>query len=297
MRVALRIAYDGRDFSGHQRQPDARTVEGEGLAALRACRILEDPQRAFFRSASRTDRGVSALGNVIAFNAALRPDAVLGAFNGKAHGVWAWAYAPVPDSFHPRHAEERWYRYHLLGAPPLVRLRSAGSLFAGEHDFRWFTSDPAAGLMDLREVAVSRDQGMTLIDVRARSFRRGMVRRIVAAMLAYARREVALAEIRSALDGQRRDFGTVPPEGLVLMAVRYAFPFTTLLKPKVLDEWTRCGLDLALRSRFLRDLLASAGVPGTDFRRPPRPRLAPTAVPPDGFRATSLTRRNVSDRV
>ena len=99
MRVALRIAYDGRAFFGHQRQPDARTVEGECIAALRAAKILSDPGRAFFRSASRTDRGVSALGNVIAFDADLRPEAVLGAFNDKARGVWAWAYAAVAHTF------------------------------------------------------------------------------------------------------------------------------------------------------------------------------------------------------
>ena len=72
MRVALKIAYDGGAFFGHQRQPDRRTVEGECLAALRAGKILQNPRESFFRSASRTDRGVSAVGNVIAFDAALR---------------------------------------------------------------------------------------------------------------------------------------------------------------------------------------------------------------------------------
>ncbi len=93
MRVALKIAYDGRAFYGHQRQPDRRTVEGECITALRSAKIIRDPTEAFFRSASRTDRGVSAVGNVIAFDASLRPDSVLGAFNDKARDVWAWAVA------------------------------------------------------------------------------------------------------------------------------------------------------------------------------------------------------------
>ncbi len=260
MRVALRIAYDGRQFFGHQRQPDAPTVEGECLAALRRARILSDPQRAFFRSASRTDRGVSALGNVIAFDAALPPEAALGAFNGKAHGVWAWACASVPDTFHPRHAEERWYRYHLLERLPVDPLGRAAALFPGEHDFRWFTSDPPAGPFALRAVEVSQDEDLAVIDVRARSFRRGMVRRVVAAIAGHARGVVPLADIRAALEGERHDFGMVPAEGLVLMGVRYPFAFTTVLKPKVLDEWRAWHGDLTLRSRYLRDLLAAAGV-------------------------------------
>src|SRR5437667_12788730 len=75
MRVALKIAYDGRSFYGHQRQPDRRTVEGECIAALRSARLIRDPKEAFIRSASRTDRGVSAIGNFIAFDASLAPEA------------------------------------------------------------------------------------------------------------------------------------------------------------------------------------------------------------------------------
>lgn len=251
MRVALKVAYDGRAFYGHQRQPHARTVEGECLAALKAVRVLTDPQEAFFRSASRTDRGVSAVGNVIAFNATLRPEAVLGAFNGKAHDVWAWAFATVPDSFHPRRAEERWYRYHLVDPPSLDRLRVAAKVFQGEHDFGWFTSDPRPARMTLGQVALTPTPEVAAIDVRARSFRRGMVRRVVAAMLAYAREEVRLEEIEAALDGVRHDFGIAAPEPLVLMDVRYGFAFTPLVKPQVAAAWRALRSDIMLRAQWL----------------------------------------------
>ncbi len=268
MRVALRIAYDGRGFYGHQRQPTARTVEGECLSALRQARIVADPKRAFFRSASRTDRGVSAVGNVIAFDTELRPDAVIGAFNDKSRGVWAWAYAAVPDAFHPRHAEERWYRYHLLEPLPLAALQSAAALFPGEHDFRWFTSEPPAGPLTLRTVEVSRDGEFTVVDVRARSFRRGMIRRIVSGLVGHARGDVSREAIRAALRGERHDFGMVPPEPLVLMEIRYGFDFTVRVKPKVLDEWARWYADLSFRSRLLRDILAAASISPSDFRSP-----------------------------
>jgi len=257
MRVALKIAYDGSAFFGHQRQPDRRTVEGECLAALRAGKILQDPKAAFFRSASRTDRGVSAVGNVIAFESNLRADAVIGAFNDQARGVWAWAYSEVPSTFHPRHARERWYRYHLYDEIPLDPLRDAASLFPGEHDSRAFTSEPPVGRMTLNRVDVTREGDAIVIDVRAPSFRRGMVRRIVAAMTASARADVTLDSIRAALDGTPHDFGSVPASPLFLMDVLYSFPFQVIQKPKSLDEWRDLRVDALLRLRWL-DAIDSA---------------------------------------
>jgi len=250
----LKIAYDGRLFHGHQRQPDARTVEGECIAAAKSAGLFSDSQEAFFRSASRTDRGVSAIGNVIAFDTDLPPDAVVGALNDCAHDVWAWAYAIVPAGFHPRHATERWYRYHVFEDLPIDKLREAGAEFVGAHDLRSFTTDPPESPLPIGLVAVRRNRDATVIDVRARSFRRGMIRRIVAAMVAYARQETPLGTIQRALHGQYHDFGMMPPEPLFLMDIRYNFRFQSLLKPKVVDEWREIERSVFLRVRFLRGL-------------------------------------------
>jgi tRNA pseudouridine38-40 synthase len=252
MRVALKIAYDGRSYYGHQRQPDRRTVEGECIAALRSAKIIQDPGQAFFRSASRTDRGVSAIGNVIAFDTSLGPAAVIGAFNDKARDVWAWAVAQVPDGFHPRHAVERWYRYYLVEDLPLDRLRKAAKMFVGIHDFRSFSKEALPAGFALGSIEVTSSAAGTLIDVRARSFRRGMVRRILAAMAAAARGEITLEEVEGALEGTRRDFGSVPPESLVLMDVAYDFPFQVVLKSKVAEEWQELEQDTRLRLEFFR---------------------------------------------
>lgn len=251
MRVALKIAYDGRAFFGHQRQPDRRTVEGECLAALRAAQIVRDPHESFFRSASRTDRGVSAVGNVIAFNTNLAPEAVVGAFNDRSRDVWAWAAAAVPASFHPRHALQRWYRYHILDDLPLPALRRAGSLFVGEHDFRSFTSDPLKTALTIDEISVTRSAPVILFDIRARTFRRSMVRRIVAATIRHANGESSEAELQAALGGSRQDFGIVRPEPLFLMDVCYPFSMDVILKHRVRDAWLSIGRDAELRVRLI----------------------------------------------
>lgn len=251
MRIALKIAYDGRRFFGYQRQPDVRTVEGECLAALKAAKILRDPEGSFFRSASRTDRGVSAVGNVIAFDARLAPEAAVGAFNDRARDVWAWAVAEVPPRFHPRHAVQRWYRYHLFDDLPLGSMRKAAALFEGKHDVRSFTSDPPAGFVRIDRVTVARWHGAFVVDVRAPSFRRGMVRRIVASVTGYAMGRVSLKAIRSALRGERRDFGMAPAENLVLMDVRYDVPFRPVPVPKARSEWRRIEVDARFRLSML----------------------------------------------
>ena len=61
--VRLTLAYDGTEFAGFQRQPETRTVQGVLEAALE--RITQHPVPT--RGASRTDAGVHAEGQVVAF--------------------------------------------------------------------------------------------------------------------------------------------------------------------------------------------------------------------------------------
>src|SRR3990172_247882 len=129
MRVGLKIAYDGRDFHGFARQPDVRPVEGEVLFALKKAGIIETAEVAGFQGASRTDAGVSALGNVVAFDTEVADDSLAGRFNDAAKDVWAWAVADLPPAFNPRRARVRWYRYALTGAHDLAVLTDAAKLF------------------------------------------------------------------------------------------------------------------------------------------------------------------------
>jgi tRNA pseudouridine38-40 synthase len=230
MRVALKIAYDGLGFHGFARQPDVRTVEGEILFSLRKASIVGPGQDPRLRGASRTDAGVSALGNVIAFDTVLEVEDLVGRFNDAAADVWAWAQAPVPTSFDPRRAQGRWYRYHLAGHHDLRRLEEASMPFVGSHDFRAFAAPDAEGPTRRRVdgITIGPGDGFVSVDVRAPSFLRGMVRRIVAAIVAIEQGDVDSATVREALvAGRGRDFGAFPPEPLVLMDVDAGVPFVS----------------------------------------------------------------------
>src|SRR5205823_12867234 len=62
-RYAVKVAYDGAKFHGSQAQPALRTVHSEVAQAL--AKLGTDEPR--LRWAGRTDAGVSARGNVAAF--------------------------------------------------------------------------------------------------------------------------------------------------------------------------------------------------------------------------------------
>jgi len=252
-RIAMKIAYDGVAFHGHTRQPGLATVEGEILSALDRAGIVRDPRASRFQSASRTDRGVSALGNVIAFNTTLSTTATVRAFNGKARGVWAWAIARVPETFNARSARERWYRYSLPARHDPDRLTSALAPFIGTHDFRSFTRDRTRTVVRIDVARASREQGMVVLDFHAPSFRWNLVRRLVAAALIVEEDPRKGADVARALQGSaREDFGLSPPEPLTLMDVVYEVELVPVEDPTTRDRVLRLLEDRTRSARFVR---------------------------------------------
>ncbi|EMA64438.1 tRNA pseudouridine(38-40) synthase TruA [Halorubrum lipolyticum] len=238
---AFRVAYDGREYAGFQRQPHATTVEGTLLRALAEHGILDrgdGPTHATppgYAAAGRTDAGVSAVAQTVAFAA---PDWLTPrAFNGHLPGsVRVWAAADVPDGFHATHdATRRTYRYHLYApargdgadrdhAVDDERVRDALARFSGEHDFHNLTSDEHGTVRDLTASA-TREDDLLVVEVSAGGFPRALVRRLVAAVRAVGRSaaDPSLIDRLLALEPVPGELGVgpAPPEPLVLWDVAY----------------------------------------------------------------------------
>lgn len=238
MRYRATVEYDGTDFAGFQTQPNARTVQGEIEAALAR---LGDGTRSRVDGAGRTDAGVHATGQVIAFswNGSLTAAELGGALNALLPpDVAIGVLRRVPADFHPRYAARyREYRYTVWNGPrsPLrertafgVRapldtdaMARAGSAFIGRHDFSAFGSADRQPVRTVQAVRVRRTGPLVTIDVRAEAFLRGMVRRMVAVLLKVGRGQLeedavatALADRRPALHGAK-----APAKGLSLRRV------------------------------------------------------------------------------
>jgi len=227
---AYRLAYDGRPFHGFQRQPDVPTVEESVFDALRELGVLagEADKPDGYAAAGRTDAGVSARSQTVAFEAPewLTPRA----FNSELPAsVRAWASADVESDFHATHdAESRTYRYHLYAPrdgeidPELVR--EALDRLSGEHDFHNLTPDEEGTVRDL-SASVERDGEFLVVELAAGGFARQLVRRVVGLAV-----EVGRGESGPGKAGRVLGDGTVegpegvapaPPYPLVLWDVAY----------------------------------------------------------------------------
>ena len=255
-RYAFRIGYLAEGFLGYARQPRGETVEGTLRREILRRGLAPDEERMQLRSASRTDRGVHALGNVIAFNTPWSGPSVARALDAVDPRIFCFGYAPVPPTFQPRRARSRWYRYLLPreGHDP-ASWRAMATWFLGEHEFASFSRrDRGEGptRRTVESFRVSVEGPWLLLDVRAPSFLWHQVRKMVGAMEEVAAGRIPGAKVQAALRGETRL--TVPladPSRLVLMEVLYDF------------RWREGSRSPRAHRRFLEEALAAARLRGT----------------------------------
>ncbi|MDL0128562.1 MULTISPECIES: tRNA pseudouridine(38-40) synthase TruA [Halobacterium] len=180
-RRAFRVAYDGRPYHGFQRQPDVSTVAGELFGALRRLDVFDGAKPSGYAAAGRTDAGVSARAQTVAFDAPawLTPDAFTGALPDP---IQVWAHADAPPEFHATHdAVARTYVYYWYAPDSRATDdRAAGALdrLTGTHDFHNLTPNTTNTVREL-DATLDRDGAFRVITVRAGGFCRELVRRVV----------------------------------------------------------------------------------------------------------------------
>ncbi|KPU63030.1 pseudouridine synthase [Thermococcus sp. EP1] len=226
MRIALKIAYDGTKFYGFQRQPGLRTVEGEVIRVLKKLGIIEDIREANFKGASRTDRGVSAFGNVIAFDTNRLDLTEPRILNHYLNDVWVLGNASVPEDFHPRFwAMSKVYRYYLFNEGiDLIKLKSCAELFIGEHDFSNFArlEEFKNPVRIVRRIDVVPRGKIIMIEIEGESFLWEMVRRIVTALKLCGMGILSEEEISFMLKEKvDKKLPPASPENLVLWEIKY----------------------------------------------------------------------------
>ena len=242
-RIALTIAYDGTAYSGWQAQANAVTVEGTLREAIRK---LSGEDVVTF-GASRTDAGVHALGNVVAWDTESpipaenwRP--ALNSFLPQDIRVMrSWETAA---EFHPRFdAHTKRYEYRIatdeVVSPlrcryvcgvreplDLTAMQEGAKAFVGTHDYSAFCSAGAQTESKVRTVTlceVYREGMEIVIGVEGDGFLYNMIRILAGTLIDMGRGAKApesMAEIIASCD--RTQAGpTAPPQGLTLVTIRY----------------------------------------------------------------------------
>ena len=243
-RYRATVAYDGTGYHGFQRQAAEYepTIQGE---VERALTKIGQPDVTILGS-GRTDAGVHATGQVIAFNAEWRHglDDLQRALNTMLPADIAVldVHEAAPD-FHPRYdAVSREYVYTIYNAPvrhPLKRmyaLHVAGPLdvtsmnvavvtLVGEHDFAAF-GNPTVGevtMRRMRRAQVRAEPPFICVELEANGFLYRMARSIVGTLLAVGRGGMTLDEFRAVLESRDRSRAeaVAPAHGLCLTRVSY----------------------------------------------------------------------------
>ncbi len=238
MRYRARVEYDGTDFAGFQVQPGARTVQGE---LERALSRLSGETRVVVEGSGRTDAGVHARGQVIAFTYSGRlgrSELQKALAAGLPRDIGLGPVLAVAMDFSPRHqARYREYRYLIWNGPrsPLrerqalgVRERldvaamaKAARVLMGRHDFSAFGGTDRQPVRTLSKLSVVRRGDLITVTVVGDAFLRGMVRRIVAALLRVGHGRASAEDLAKAL--KRRDPAfhgeAAAPRGLTLWRV------------------------------------------------------------------------------
>jgi tRNA pseudouridine38-40 synthase len=244
--VLLTVAYDGRRLAGYARQPNARTVAGELDGAVRSI----DPRATVVRGASRTDAGVHARGQRVAFDAELSIPSrgwVMALNAALPDEIVVRRAATITPCFEPRfHAVSKVYRYLILEgavADPFLAgrcwrlgdrlnheaMQRAVEPLIGEHDFAAFRAagdertDTVRRLLRIEVRRTSSDDPkLTEIIVEGNRFMYRMVRIIVGSMVDVAVGRLDAARLALALEERDRALlgRTAPPDGLCLDSIR-----------------------------------------------------------------------------
>ena len=242
MRYRALVEYDGTRFFGFQRQPDQPTIQGELEQSISG----NTGEAISISFAGRTDAGVHADGQVIAFNTGWThgPGALTRATNASLPAeISVRDIQVVDDDFHPRFdAKRRNYRYYIYNSQvrkPSKRLYSwhvkqelnleemnlAAKSILGRRDFAAFGQAPQ-GSNTVREVNRAewfRCGEMICFDIEASAFLYRMVRSLVGTLKHVGEGKWSAARFKqTAASLDRSQAGqTAPAHGLYLISVAY----------------------------------------------------------------------------
>ena len=242
--IKLTICYDGFDYSGWQTQPDKKTIQqalNEAIGNLLGCKVN-------VTGASRTDAGVSALGQVALFqiDSPIPTENLARAITDRLPSDIAVTEAvEVPSGFDViGSVKNKLYRYTICTSPvrPVLQIRhcwhlpaelntdvmaEAAGMLVGKRDFKSFASAADNRENSVRTIFrcdVTGEGHWVYIDIEGDGFLYNMARNIVGTLVEVGLGRLPPGKIKQILEAKDRTAAgpIAPAAGLCLMWIKYA---------------------------------------------------------------------------
>ena len=247
-KIVLIMEYDGTHYHGFQLQDGFPTIQGETEEAL--WKLTGERLRVM--TASRTDAGVHAKGQVVSFRT--KSPLPLPAFiNGLNYylprDIAVKAAHRVSDSFNVRRdAISREYNYYILNSLTRSPIRKGFSYLVtghldieamnlacqaliGEHDFASFASCIGVGtkntMRNMYRAKIDKDGELAVFNMVANSFLPHQVRNTAGALIRVGLGKVSVDQFHSIIEAKKPGLAgpAAPACGLCLMRINYPSPF------------------------------------------------------------------------
>ena len=243
MRYLVKVAYDGLNYAGWQKQPDKITIQATIEKALR--KFYHQPIKIVV--SGRTDAAVHALGQTFHFDVtvAYPPANIKKGLNSSLPvDIQIIELDLVSPDFHARYAAkfrtylylvnlgdynlfERDYVYQLNQKINLRLLKKALTIFVGQHDFTSFNVTPLKDnynqVRTITKFTVVVKDDHLQFEITGDGFLRYMVRMLVAVCLQVALGKLTLVEVEIMLQQRQKGVNRfkAPAMGLYLKNVQY----------------------------------------------------------------------------
>jgi tRNA pseudouridine38-40 synthase len=251
MKFKLFIEYNGTNYSGWQKQGNAKSIQETLINAIKEAfkNTKDNPKFIDLPGSGRTDAGVHALEQVahLECETMLGPEILKMKINDELPSdINILGVEKVGKDFHARHsaksrqyvyviskrrtAFEKRYVWWIKDKLDVKKMKETGKLFVGMHDFKQFAEkdkeDKSTKCL-VEKLEITENDEKIFIRIKASHFLWKMVRRTVGVLIEVGRGNASTDDIRNLIEC-KNDKGciepskyTAPPSGLFLEKVYY----------------------------------------------------------------------------
>lgn len=247
MKLKLFIEYDGTNYSGWQKQNNAKTVQGTLIKSIESAfkKSKGENKLIDLQGSGRTDSGVHAIEQVahIDCTTMLAPHILNFKINDELPSdINILKIEKTDSNFHARHsavsrqylyriskrrtAFEKKYVWWIKDKLDVIEMKQASELMSGMKDFRSFSEpdeENKSTKVLVENIDVSEDDELILIKLKASHFLWKMVRRVTGSLVEVGRGNISKEKIKYYLDNYSNEPSkfTAPPSGLFLEKIYY----------------------------------------------------------------------------